>query len=490
MNAGPHLSLNAKNFSEAFKITSQKWFPCAPGTLTKIRARITSGHYRDNRSDLLHDVQSDAALFLYSLCKLRKLLGASAASAVVGKEQMDEMLIDSIGDIVGELDSRILNHSVDSISDVQAARYKEMILAASTTDALAEKLSVNRNVGFTCALLRQLGLTLIAWNYPNIYRQSIQMLAAEPAGSGADLDSILHSQLGFSPAMLGIRFAEVSGLPDSIVKELSVEQLPRVGVEKLVEYAREGRPGVIAHLCAIGEAFARANNPQFYPNAKDDLDRAARAISQILGPDGTNLIVERTRSIYSDVVPAVFGPGPLVIDGLDGDLTDQSANSGNIYVATAPPKLKTKIQAVYQKINSNRIDEDLVRELIHQIIPSMGFNSVVVFTADPTTSSLSPVLRVGRPQFIPVRQVALTSTVYDQNPVRRAYSSGLLVYESGHLENGERRSLVATAMGATIRVGVLYLETGPIPAADGYRTDPVHAAKLLGRCLEDLLHLN
>lgn len=489
-NIGQRRSLNAKNFSEAYKITSQRWFPCAPGTLNRVRERIVAGFYRDNKKELLRDLRSDASLFLYSLRKLRRLIVASGGSGShVADGDTNDLLIDSIGEIVDELENKAAHHSFELISELQTGRYKEMILSATVTDSLAERLAISKNVGFTCALLRQLGLTLIAWNYPNIYRQSVDLLAAERPGSIATLDSILHSQLGFSPAMLGIRFAEVSGLPDAIVRELDTEQPARPDLDQLADHAREGRPGVISQLCLIGEAFARANNPKHYPNARADLDASSRAISGVLGADGTKIIVERTKSIYGQVVPALIG-GQALLSGHE-NLAAEAIEHGrkNSNITSAPQPLRARIESIYDRAIPGRIDEELIRELVHEIVPLMGFGAIVVFTADPVNSALNPVLRVGRPSFIQVRRIPLAWNLTDSNPVRRAYSSGVLVYESGHLENGERRSLAAAAIGSKIRAGVLYLETGGTGAKEGYQTAPVPAAKLLAACLEDLLQL-
>ena len=189
MNGVHRQTLNAKNFSEAFKITSQRWFPCSTGTLSRVRERIAAGYYHDNKKELLRDLRSDAALFLYSLRKLRKMIVVSASgklSTVNDDESMDE-LIDSVREIISDLTKKEIYHSYSQLTEAQAGRFKEMILSSALTDSLAEKLSIDKNVGFTCSLLRQLGLTLISWNYPNIYRQALQLLVTESSSSGTTI---------------------------------------------------------------------------------------------------------------------------------------------------------------------------------------------------------------------------------------------------------------------------------------------------------------
>ncbi len=139
---GQRQSLNAKNFSEAFKITSQRWFPCAPGTLERVRQRVVTGYYHNNQKELLRDVRSDAALFLYSLRKLRKMIVASG-SHTGSEEETNDLLIESIGDIVSELTHKSAYHSFERISEIQTARYREMLLSSSVTDSLAERLYIN-----------------------------------------------------------------------------------------------------------------------------------------------------------------------------------------------------------------------------------------------------------------------------------------------------------------------------------------------------------
>ncbi len=328
-------------------------------------------------------------------------------------------------------------------------------------------------------------MTLIAWNYPNIYRQSLELYATSTNDGSASLDGVLHSQLGFSPAMLGIRFAEISGLPDSIVRELDTEQPVKLGWEKLAEYAREGRPGVIAHLCAVGEAFARANNPQYYPHARNELDRSDNAVRQVLGPEGVQVVIERTKSIYRDVVPAVLGENLLRESPQDAGPASAPFNA---FLDLTPPRLRSRIDELYQRIEPNRIDESVIRDLVYQVVPLMGFGALVVYTADPTTSTLNPVMRLGRPHFTEIKAVPILRILNDSHPIRKAYTSGLLVSESSYQRTGERRSFVAVTIGTKIRIGVLYLETECEPQEE-FRTDLVHAAKLLAACLEDFLHL-
>ena len=195
----------AGNLFEGFKTTAHRWFPVSPAVLQRVQERVYSKHYHHNPLDLITDVRSDASLYLFCVRKTRRIIKASETAAEA------DTLLQSIGEIVSELNIKQAHHAADHSLPFQIERQREIVLSSAVVDLLGEKLELDRDAGFTCALIRQLGYALIAWNYPTIYRQALDEVAAQGTAGRTDLNTILHANLGFSPSMLGIRFAETWG---------------------------------------------------------------------------------------------------------------------------------------------------------------------------------------------------------------------------------------------------------------------------------------
>ena len=459
---------------EGFKITAHRWFPVSPAVLQRVQQRVHAKYYHHNPQDLINDVRSDASLYLYCVRKLRRIIKRCQSA------EDSEQLLSSIGTIICELNLKQGNHAADTSLPFQLERQREIILSSTVVDLLGEKLEMDRDAGFTCALLRQLGFALIAWNYPTIYRQAVDEVAAQSAAGRTDLNTVLHSNLGFSPAMLGMRFAEAWGLPADFSNE--------VGSQSQYEPQPKRGRGSLAVLCEIGEAFARANNPHHYPNPRNDWDLAMNVLRHHLGADGARVVQQRAGSIYGDAVKTILpacSDAPASCEGLSyGECRFQH----NLFVKPLPALLQEQIKTLYNGLNEVKVNPELIRVLLQDIAGQIGFGSAVVYTLDPAEATLNPVFRKGKPRFTALRPISTTARPNDTDPIRRAFASDLVVSEEGRLLNGTSRLIIAMPIRGKSKVGVLYLEQ----AENASATDEVESmlgAKLIASCLKDLLLL-
>jgi len=459
---------------EGFKITAHRWFPVCPAVLQRVQQRVHSKYYHHNPQELINDVRSDASLYLYCVRKLRRIIRAKQSA------EDSELLFSSIGEIVSELHLKQNHHAADTTLPFQLERQREIILSSAVVDLLGEKLDIDRDAGFTCALLRQLGFALVAWNYPTIYRQALDEVAAQGTAGRTDLNTVLHSNLGFSPAMLGMRFAEAWGLPADFTGE--------VGTQSQYEPQPKRGRGSLAVLCEIGEAFARANNPHHYPNPRNDWDMAMNVLRHHLGADGARIVQQRAGSIYGESVKQILPACSEAPAGCDGLSYGECRFQQNLFVKPLPAALQDQIKNLYNGLSDKKVDPELIRTLLQDIAGLIGFQAAVVYTLDPAEATLNPVFRKGKPRFTVLRSISTSARPNDTDPIRRAFSSDLVVCEEGRLLNGISRLILSMPIRGKSKVGVLYLEQ----SEDGEAAEKVESmlgAKLIAACLKDLLLL-
>ncbi len=462
------------NLFEGFKLTAHRWFPVAPAVLKRVQERVYSKHYNQNPTDLISDVRSDASLYLFCVRKLRRIIRTTQSS------EDTELLRSSIGSILSELKMKQAHHAADKSLPFQLEREREIVLSSAVVDLLGEKLSLDRDAGFTCALLRQLGFALIAWNYPTIYREALEEVGAQGAAGRTDLNTILHANLGFSPTMLGVRFAEAWGLPAEVTGEIGSHGQHEPALKK---------GGSLAVLCEIGEAFARANNPHHYPNPRDDWEMAMNVLGHHLGPDGVETVQRHAGSIYGETIKRLLPASNLKAVAAVQPSFGGKRFENNLFVKPLPHDLQEKIKALYGLLEDSRVNPELIRELLQNIAERLGFGAAVVYTLDPAEATLNPVFRKGKPSFTALRAVSTIARPNDMDPIRRAFASDLIVCEKGQLNNGSDRLLLALPIRGKSKIGVLYLEQA---CAEGSadQIEPLLGAKFIAACLKDLLLLN
>lgn len=495
-----------KNLELAYQHTASNWFPVTPAVLSSIRSRLDSGYYTKNRQALIDDIKSDFSLYLYCLRELQRMLmlddcsreSSSKGKALSGKktrslsETIQLVPLEYIDEVLSAGMNEISPHSMDELTDMHAYRLREAVLSASTTETMAEKLEIDPDFGFTCALLRQLGLTLIAWNYPNVYHRALRSLDGLEETTEETLDTVLHSALGYSPAMLGARFAQSWGLASEVMAivnapeegKVSLEELPRTSWRQSI---------LLEKLCTVGEALARADSPENYPRAKDDWDSALPIIRRHLGPEGIRIIYERAKSLsasYADYAPEVLSvaDGAETTLALGSDEYTRSLFEQNEYLQECPEFMQKKIADVYSGLEPNTISQDTLRSLVQEIIPSLGFDTVCVFMLDPSTSTLSPVLKVGSPVFIQTNPVNIKDYRMGSSQISAGYWQEEPFSKDGTLQTGKKKKFLVGALGLSSRVGVLYLEMAEKPP-EGISPKAMTVFRALQQCMNDLLHL-
>jgi hypothetical protein len=448
---------SSKNLYVASSQAANAWFPINPELLWSIQEKISANTYK-NPSELEEDIKQDFALFTWMVGQCAQS-GTQAATnpqppSILNPanfvSQNYEAVVAKLKEIKPE---SVSPHILGDSSEFQVGRLSYSMTSASVAQALAENSNVDPNLAFSCALFRQLGLTLISWNYPHVYKRVMNSLKPED-----QLDNSLTKMLGFSPAMLGLTIARRW----TLAPELCIGMGDPVAEETVQESRVKAIGDTLEKICQIGEAFARANDPEHYPTAKADWDMAQNQVTVILGPNGFKKIKERivqNCEFYSQLNPDLFNP-PLDPQAISAPKTraNSALLSANIYVKQCTPGIQELLGKLYDQMDGQQVSKNCIDFLAKEIIPASGFLGGCIYLIEPDTSRLVPRLALGTVSinsFSPTNYMTY-SDVFD--PVVAAYKCKTPIMEE-NVQIGDRTiSYVAGVIGDIQRAGVLYLE--------------------------------
>ena len=487
MERGIHGTFADKRLKRACQHVSDLWFPVNGALLAKIREGLQTGAYERDMDLLLGEIRSDLSLFTYCLRELSKLL-QQEQSAVASLANPVEFLraagLQRLRRILDVTENTVSRHSLATMSAFQRVRLEETLVSAATAEVLADDAGLDPIEGFSAAILRQLGHTLIAWNYPTVYQRALASLKR-----GADLDVEIARVLGFTPALLAGAIIQQWGISPEI-KELVVAEEP-TGEEPM-----GGELSAVAQtlstICKVGEALARANHPETYPTAQADWLFAKGEIGERIGDEGMAVIQQRFSEVcisYVESAPQVFRGGMV----LDPEVQVQKHRQGtlldrNPYVQQCRDDLKERLLNLYEQIAAGPVDKTNIRLLTHEIIPEAGFRGGCVFTVDPANRLLIPQLEMK-----PVRMRRIAPVPYREfddsgDVIATAFQCNAPIAQ--HLLEPREGvgGYIAGVLGFSQRVGVLYLEL-PEDAVDDAEANYTVHFKAIAQALNDALGL-
>lgn len=481
----------------AYRHVATGWLPPQPAVLEKITNKLKRGEYSSNRRELAEDLKSDVSLYLYCVRELATLVQieeqrTSGRKDVAAAKHTPPQLIeratdDQLKEIFQKSEKEISLHTLDEMSRQQVLRFREALVTASAAELLAEKSDLDPEIGFSCGMIRQLGLTLIAWNYPRVFSRAVEGLKPHE-----NLDAVLHRALGFSPSLLGLMFARQWNLSDEILIGLGDRQL----AAKLRNSAsKPGRDagGMLMKICEVGEALARANNPEQYPSALHDWEMAQEAIAEHLGPKGVELILAKAEQHSADYAKTIPDIPPLVAgDALKDRIIDSrfatTRLEKNPYLRGCPQHLRELITRLYHQLKPNKILKKNLRSFVFEVLPAAGFGQGCIYMYDPAARVLMPSIVIGDVGPERSQPVKLAGSVGHFDLVSSAFSLKTPLREEGVTSEGQAVTMIAAAIGGVTPIGVLYLESIEGFAPD-LTDDPMPVFRALRHTLCDCLNL-
>lgn len=483
-NSLPRLREN-RHLQLALNHTSTSWLPVNSELLKSIREKAADGAYRESPEQFLSEVKQDFGLFMHCLKDLAELLNKNRAAKETFRPvdaflSLDETAISSL------LEAMTNKVNMPALDDGEPEQYRQLersMTSAAVAETIADEQTVSSDQVFTCALMRQLGETLVAWNYPGIYKSATISKRAEES-----LDETLNRLLGFSPTLLGISVARQWKLAPEMRRAMGDKELaPHVAQKPEVEAAAQ----TFEKLCHIGEVFANQLDPARQA-PQEEWNMARIFIERAIGKEGIHLISDRVKLYcghYTRLHPEIFSVKAEDLKALFNDnLKSDTILRSNRHLPYCPAKLRSKLQQLYKGLEGGAVSRDKIEKLIKVIIPEAGFARGCIYLIDPASHCLMPRLSIGYSKLSEFRKITISPDAESFDPVLAAYRSLAPVMEEGVLIDSQRTTYIAGVLGDIQKAGVLYLELSTAASSDP-EMNPLLLFKALRQTLGDCLNL-
>lgn len=460
---------NSKRIDRALQHVSKPWFPMNPKILAKVREGLSADTYTNNLGLLFDDLKADFALFTFIIKELSQQAAVEGIAAETIANPVELIRwggTEKIATVLKEQEKLPSVHSLHWSEPFQVQRLRETAIAAGTASALSEQNNLDPELGFSRGVLRSIGLNLIAWNYPSVYSKVLANLT-----EAESLDDALTRELGFSPALLGMRLLrpDKASEPDNPTSDASW--------------------ATYDELCEVGEALARAENPEAYPTATNDWAQAKEFMVKTIGDDAISKIrqqVIENSKMYQETLPEVFAD----IEAFDPQEKISAHRSTHRMMEEAllkacPEEIQTALRALYADMRDESVNKALVGRLLKQIVPSAGFTGGCVFVVDPSSLTLKPRTLIGDVQMREINNVALEPG----DTAVSALSSSDTIIKTPEDDSRTQKKLtgIYSALGIRRKIGVLYLETPT--AQEDQHSEKVEIFHALKQALCDTLLL-
>lgn len=469
--------LAERRLDRAVQHVMRSWFPINQTVLNTIRKDLEAGTYQTQPDKLLGDLKADFALFTYVVKELTNTATQEGIGLKIIANPVE--LIKWAGPnrikaAIAPEKNLPTTHSLGSSEPFQIARLRETAVIVSTAVVLSELKNLDPDVGFSRGVMREIGLNLIAWNYPTLFSKIVGSLTADTS-----LDEELSRELGFTPTLLALKVINPS----------------RVAAGQDAPDEKDTPPpdwALYDELCAIGEALARAEHPETYPSADHDWERAVKYLNENGGTGALELIKDRAvehAKTYQETIPDSFPS----FDSLWRRGDELTAQTNSIEMDAdfqrCPLPLQTSLRSLYADIKANPINKSIIHTLLNSIIPQAGFTGGCVFVVDPTSASLKRRNVIGTVKLRPIDKATLD--LGDMAVTALSLDEPLLANKTvvGPTSPATQLSGMYGTLSTARRVGVLYLEA-PIGNDAAQKDNALYAFKTLKRALSDALHLN
>ncbi len=478
------MSEDLSPLDRATNLVSTQWFPYSRTNAEALLGTLKESSFSANRDLFWDRLSSDPSLFLLYL----KFYSASKdrdENPVTTYEEMYEASPDTISKYLVEAINHPIGHQMKDLTKVQEIRLAETTLSRLVTSKLASKAQVSKNLSISTSLLRQLGLSLIAWNYPRVFEKIWLTKTVD-----VSIDSEIRKILGFTPLLLAhsvIKSWEINKLFESLVTENPNEANLKKENNDLALY--------LLTVCRVGESFSRALNPSVYESAQVDAFNSFQFLAKAFGTSIVSRIVTEAKVSLDSCSE---GLSQLISDTFESDFTELVSSekkvrkmfSTNPWVQYLEPTVKDLFRKTYGAIVKQSNPSESLKIFSKEIFPASSFNNFVVYLFDPLEAILYPSLSLGKfstvkPKVIPLYGAKnpfhdlVVSSLEMTMPVRQSIS----ISDTGAAGKKEI-SVVVGGFGEKSRVGVLYGEL-----SEGATEDPIKYFKAFQMILKDSLGL-
>ncbi|MBX7144845.1 MAG: hypothetical protein K1X79_10375 [Oligoflexia bacterium] len=487
--------LQARRLKEAVKYVSRTWLPVNSQLLEQVQRKLKEGYYQERRQHLIADIKSDFSLLAHCLRKLDGKLPDELVS-VHPIQALRQLEIEEFTSILSAHDGEISSHRFEDMKDIQSSRLRHTLISCGTVETLARRNLVDPDFAYSCAMIRQLGFMLVAWNYPSTFQKAVLAVST----SGNDIESELANILGFLPAHLGFEICVNWNRSEDFrgalgwIQPVDRPQQSAMSFKENVEIAA-GRQSsrTIARFCELGEILARVSNKVHYPRAVEEWKSVEGELAQLLGEGGMRRVSEHIKELSA---PFVAVGGEMFARDFSPEGSVKKANAEyaerlleeNSYIKRCPETMQKDFQEVYKRMLTGDVSTDALTMLVSRLIPRAGFIRGCIYLLDPNTAQLVPRVRIGAVQGRKYKAISCSASGDHSNPISEAFHCSTPIKQENAFLHDDVVSHVSGHFGNADKGGVLHLEMSDALLSKDNHT-PVLYFKAINKCLDHCLNL-
>lgn len=459
--------LSARRLVRAASRVRDNWFPVQQGPLRNFLRSHLQHDSLPQLDELVTFIKNDLSLYLFSVLRLSAALDAvHEKPAVLSLRSLIERV--GIREVMDILNIEGLHCSRLSFNDATGTatdRLQEAAIAAVVTESCARVHDLNSEEAYLAAVLRQLGIILIAWNYPGLYEEALLQHPDPTACS-----TWLESELGFAPRDLALQVCSswISDESDISFRQYLDDQEFRACNEELF------------HLCSLGEVLGHACFPQYYRANDHDLAEAFTQLDILGGP----LLISQVQIAFQEIMEALYdaaseAPFPR--------RTIQLAEHWKPRRDSYSSQFARNLSDFSALLRYEKETRRLVHLFLSELVPSAGFSSAAIYSYVPEEIKL--VRRASFGELAPGIEYEIVCETFAGDPgfIELAFESSRTLVQFSTGSNGQPVTGCAVSFGGSDRFGVLYLEFPDILADVESETLVLKQATALKRVLEDAL---
>lgn len=450
-----HTQHGERLIDKTVKHVSKGWIPINPRTLSSVKDKLAAGSYREKGEEFINDIKLDPGLLVHCMRKV---------AALVEVPQRDSNPIQLLKKLEEEKIATLLSleatdasiHRFEDSTKHQALQLQHALLSTQAAELMAPKAQVDSDTAYTASFLRQLGYSLIAWNYPDIYNR----LIVAHRSKGIDIDAEITKLLGVSPHQL-------AGL---VASQLSITGASTAALSRR-NFAGDSNP--LNKVCELADLFARSKDPHTYPEAQKQILERQTELNELIPADTRKRIEQRIANFLKEQVSSeALQALPLVqeIEALKQEGPNVIAFRANQYAQRCAPALRKRFEEMYALADMSRISLDALKELSNELIPRLGFEFGCLYMVDARSGNLLPSLRVGSR---PLTSYTL-STLSLHHVIAASLDNPLPYKAEGISRDGSTSVYMCSGLGNKRFRGVLYLELHPLYLSNAEHPSLLH----------------
>lgn len=443
-----------KAITRSVEYCSKGLLPINPIAYDRLIIRFCDGTYERDRELLVSDIKSDLGLFVALLASANSLPKSALPRTAGNRGILSRLAAVPLPQL--ESVFRQSNHLVAkggdllSLSELHLAIITASISTASVAEILAERRELDSELAFACSSLRQMGRTLLAFNYPSVFSRAMK----EVGEFGSGFESTLTKLLGYSPQDFTNNLSSAWGLGIEIQ---SVVSGSLSGNSNLSATDKDALL-LISECCDIAEAYTAAKTGfQFLPPPREKKARVSEVLAVTLGGNSAEEILKRIRlrsTNYLEILPNLLH----CIDPRDLSSTNTPKIKENTFLTCVAEETASLLSEVYENIIPNKPSPKALSELSLRIVPALGFKSGCIFLINQQTRVLEPKLRIGSGLADRYRPVSLSAGGGLATALVGGLSRHAPVIEEEVFLHGDRTSHISWRLSDVKDIGLLHLE--------------------------------